>query len=140
MMDRAVVARIDGVTLGAEGLDDEIDRGRGVVVAQARKDGRVFHGYSFARLARRVRLRAAPVLDGFDSGRDAARGQAGGKELARRAVGELAEVAVEVRLVEVAAVVGELGPAQLVCLTEPADDAVEADHARDRLRRQPDLL
>src|SRR6188508_959594 len=53
-------------------------------------------------------------------------GQPAGQEVGRCRARELAEVAVEVRLVVVAAVVGDLGPALGLAAVQEHDDAVEA--------------
>src|SRR6266516_523235 len=85
---------------------------------------------------------ASLVLDECDlclSGGDGAARQALREELGRRRSRELAEVAVEMRLVVVAAVVGDLGPALLGLAAEQAKRPVEAEDASDRLRRQADL-
>src|SRR5204862_7449628 len=71
---------------------------------------------------------------------DAAAVGAARDERRRRRPGELSEVTVHVRLVEIAAVVrdrSEGGPGRSA---ETLDRSREANHARERLRRYPDLL
>ena len=92
-----VVPRVDGALLEPEGVDEERDRGAGVAVGEAR--------------ARRMRwlvcvfmlLRIAAAL-----GPSWTDGSSSCQPLRRRAAGELDEVAVEVRLVVVAAGRGDL--------------------------------
>src|SRR5579862_3146860 len=61
-------------------------------------------------------------------------------ELARCGARQLAELAVHVRLVVVAAALGDLGePAASVALEQP-HRALEADQPRSGLGRRPDLL
>src|SRR4051794_36771647 len=91
-------------------------------------------------MATTLRPPPARVLDESDLRGDArAVRQAGGEQLARRRTRQRAEVAVEVRLVRVAALGGDLRPAAGVGAHEP-DRAVEAQHAGGGLRREPDVL
>src|SRR4051794_29930469 len=57
-----------------------------------------------------------------------------------RRAGERAEVAVEVRLVVVAAVLGDLGEARAVVLLQPGERMLEAEHASERLRCHAEVL
>src|SRR5258705_2114275 len=90
-------------------------------------------------MATKLRGRRGGVLDGWDLRRrhTAARGQPARQELRGRRPGEGAEVAVEVRLVVVAAVEREV--AEAAAGVERRDRALEAQDARERLRGQPDL-
>src|SRR5215470_18845086 len=62
------------------------------------------------------------------------------QEIARRAPGQLPEIAIEMRLVVVAGAAGQLGPADLLPAVEPADHPMKADDARQGLGRHSDLL
>src|SRR5580693_3511318 len=88
-----------------------------------------------------VRAARRSVLDKWDSvAHDpAVSGQQPGYEVRRGGSRELAEVAVQMRLVGVAAVVGEVGPAGWGTLDTPAH-AAEADQTRHGLGRETDLL
>src|SRR5918999_31008 len=76
-------------------------------------------------MARKLRGHRGDVLDGCD------------QVLGRRPAGELLEVAVEVRLVVVAAVERRID--QAGARAEPLDGALEAQQPRERLGRQPEL-
>src|SRR5262245_33557825 len=92
-------------------------------------------------MRRRYAARPQPSWTNANSVREpAAVRQAAGEKLGRRRTGELAEVAVEVRLVVVAAVVGDLGPAVRILAPQPPDDAIEAQDPGQQLRRHADLL
>ena len=92
-------------------------------------------------MAAKLRRACALVLDVCDlacrharpAGQDA-RGVRG-----RRRAGELAEVAVEVRLVGVPARVGDVGQALARVRAQRPRHAVEAQDPGDGLRRKPDL-
>src|SRR3954451_23447492 len=84
---------------------------------------------------------AAPaVLDGCDLAAKAAARKPRGHQLERRAAGELAEVAVQVRLVVVAAVQRDLAQRWPVRARQLARRVAEAQNASVDLRRQADLL
>src|SRR3954471_14905662 len=90
-----------------------------------------------ALMAVTLRRGGGVVLDEWDL--EARRGREPARDiLARRRAREVAEVAVEVRLVVVAAVLRDRGP-RLAGLHQ-LHRAVEAQDPRDGLRRQPDLL
>src|SRR3954469_16808916 len=74
------------------------------------------------------------VLDVCDQ---SAVGDARGQQLGRRDAGEVAEVAVEVRLVAVAALVGDVGEREVAFEQPPR--ALEAQDPRERLGRQAEL-
>src|SRR5262245_49795799 len=54
--------------------------------------------------------------------------------------GECPEVAVEVRLIVVAALERQVSEARMVSTTQPIHRAAEAHHPRKRLRREADVL
>src|SRR5687768_3378828 len=78
---------------------------------------------------------------GFSAGDHAGTiGQAPSKVLGWRASRELPEVAVEVRLVVVAALMGDRGQPRSAVALEQADRTLKAEYARQGLRRHPDFL
>ena len=72
--------------------------------------------------------------------RTQARRAAGSPRTRRCGPGQAAELAVEMGLVVVAAVGGDLGEAAAVVVAEAIDSSLEADQRGNRLGRQPDLL
>src|SRR4051794_25207538 len=94
-------------------------------------------------MARTLRRAAGLVLDGWERRRvhAATLGHDPRAVLGRRAAGQLAEVAVEVRLVVVAGLGGDLGEARGPAgALEQREHAAEAQDARERLGRQAHLL